>query len=136
MPSEWTVDSLKEHFEAIIDANDRRYEQRFKDQEAAVKAALASAEKAVEREQDNSEKWRENANEWRGAMNDRERNLMPRTEAEQSMKSVTEKVDALASRSERSEGKNTGFTDGWKYLIAGIGLIATIVGLVNLLWKG
>jgi len=71
MPAEWNFDTLKQHFDALREAD-----------KEAVKAALAAAEKAVEKADDNGEKWRENANEWRGAMNDRERNLMPRPEAE------------------------------------------------------
>jgi len=121
MSKGWTLESLKTHFEAIIKANDKRYKQRFEDQDSAVKAALASAEKAVAREQENSEKWRASANEWRGAMNDRERDLMPRTEAEQAIKANTDKINEITKRIERNES-------GWKYLVAAITLIATIIG--------
>ena len=60
----WTVDTLYAHFTALLEAQDK-----------AVKAALASAEKAVDRAEINAEKWRQNANEWRAAMTDRERNF-------------------------------------------------------------
>lgn len=132
--SAWTTDSLKEYFEALIKSNDQRYEQRFKDQAEAVKAALASAERAVEKAEANAEKWRMNANEWRGAMNDRERNLMPRSEAEKSIAANSEKVDALATRIERSEGRSSGLDTGWKVLIGAVGLIATLATLFAL-WK-
>lgn len=59
----------KEHFSDL----------RTADQEA-VKAALASAEKAVEVAETNAEKWRNNANEWRSAMSDRERDFLTRRE--------------------------------------------------------
>ena len=132
--SDWTIESLKEHFDSLIEANDKRYEQRFTDQDAAVKAALASAERAVEKAEANAEKWRANANEWRGAMNDRERNLMPRAEAEKSIQSNTEKIDAVAARVERSEGRSGGLDAGWKILIAVVGLIAAIATIVAV-WR-
>lgn len=89
---------LKDHFDALFSALEKRNDQRFKDQQEAVKAALASAERAVEKAEVNAEKWRMNANEWRGAMNDRERNLMPRSEAEKSTQANSEKIAALESR--------------------------------------
>ena len=52
---------------------------READQEA-VRAALASAEKAVGVAETNAEKWRNSANEWRSAMGDRERNFLTRKE--------------------------------------------------------
>jgi hypothetical protein len=55
-------------------------DQRFLDQETAVKAALTSAEKAVKISEDNNQNWRSNANEWRGAMSDRERDFLTRKE--------------------------------------------------------
>jgi hypothetical protein len=53
---------------------------RFIEQKEAVRAALASAEKAVEKAEQNAERWRNNANEWRGAMSDRERDFLTRRE--------------------------------------------------------
>lgn len=55
-------------------------DQRFDDQEKAVQAALASAEKAVDKAERQGERWRESANEWRGAMTDRERDFLSRKE--------------------------------------------------------
>jgi len=70
---------LKEYVEALIEAADRRYEDRFNAQEKAVNAALAAAEKAVETAEHNAEKWRANANEWRSAMTDRERQFLSKS---------------------------------------------------------
>jgi len=126
--SSWTVDTLKDHLIALISetekrlkeadrAADLRNDQRFDAQQEAVKdaltaqkeataAALASSEKAVMVAEVNAEKWRASANEWRGAMNDRERTLMPRPEAEAMYKSNAEKIDALQARMDRNEGKS------------------------------
>lgn len=113
--SGWTTDTLRDHVLALIErtkitleaadnASELRNEQRFTAQQQAIKdalisqkeavaAALVAAEKAVLVAEQNAEKWRAAANEWRGAMNDRERSLMPRMEAEQRIHSNAEKID-------------------------------------------
>jgi hypothetical protein len=69
--SAWNVWTLKEYVD-----------QRFIDEEKAVRAALAAAEKAVEKAEANAEKWRANANEWRAAMQDREVKFAQKSEVE------------------------------------------------------
>ncbi len=98
--SGWTVDTLKAYFE-----------QRFRDQE-----------KAVAKYAEDSEKWRQNANEWRGAMNDRERSLMPRAEAENSSQANADKIAALAARIDKNEGRTSG--------LMAIFLIVSAVGVL------
>ena len=97
----WTVETLKHHILSLIDAHDRRYEERFalRDKavtdafaaaEKAVNAALAAADKAVTAAmaatskatsvaETTDDKWRANANEWRQAMDDREKNFLSRS---------------------------------------------------------
>ncbi len=119
----------------LIDANDRRYgadseasKQAVKDalvaQEKAVNAALAAADKAVTAAEVNAEKWRGQANEWRGAMNDRERDLMPRLEAQQRFTSIEEKIDAL--RGSSGAGRRELF--GW--VVAGAAVIFAVLDRV------
>src|SRR6185369_7258440 len=126
--SQWTVETLKAH-----------YDQRFIAQEQAVKdaltaqkeaaAALAASEKAVAVAETNAEKWRASANEWRGAMNDRERTLMPRTEAEQASRSNTEKITFLASRIDKNEGRTNGLLMIFAIIASLGGLIAIFMAL-------
>lgn len=61
--------TLKEYYDAILAEKDK-----------ALSAALASAEKAVLKKEEEVERWRANANEWRGAMSDRERDFLTRKE--------------------------------------------------------
>lgn len=65
---------LKEYVETklkllneIAAERDRRYSERFLAQESALKLA-----------QENANRWMAAANEWRQAMNDRERDFLPR----------------------------------------------------------
>jgi len=145
--SGWSVDTLKDHLTALMEESEKRLtasdnaaelrnEQRFTAQQQAIKdalisqkeavaAALVAAEKAVLVAENNAEKWRASANEWRGAMNDRERNLMPRLEAEQSTRANAEKISILASRMDKNEGRTNG-------LLTIFAIIAALAGLVSI----
>lgn len=118
--SGWTVDTLKEYVESLIDGNDKRYEQRFEAQESATKYA------------------QEKSNEFRGSLDDIGKKQMPRTEAEALIKATadkaeagqsanSDKIDALQARLDRNEGRGLGLDAGWKILIAAVGLIATLI---------
>jgi hypothetical protein len=115
--------SLKEHFEKLLSEQDRRHELGLQ----AAKDAVAIAEA-------NAEKWRESANEWRGAMNDRERNLMPRAEAEAESKNNAAKVAALTQRMDLMQGRSTGANWLWTVLLGLLG-IALSLGAVILMVK-
>ena len=149
--SGWTTDTLKEYFDARLletekrlqsadQAADVRNEQRFTAQQQAIKdaltsqkeavaAALVAAEKAVLVAETNAEKWRAASNEWRGAMNDRERNLMPRTETEKGMQALADKLDSLATRMDRNEGRSGGLNAGWGILVGAVGLLAALIAI-------
>lgn len=114
--------SLREHMDS-----------RFESQEKAVMAALAAAEKAVNKAEDDAKSWRANANEWRSAMTDRE----ARFATVEMLSAVREKIDTLAalvgsmsSRIERAEGRGQGMQASWGYLVGAIGLAATVIGIV------
>jgi hypothetical protein len=125
--SEWTVGTLKEHYDQRFTAQNQAVNAALTAQKEAVAAALAASEKAVAVAEANAEKWRASANEWRGAMNDRERILMPRSEAEKSLAANAEKVDALATRIDRTEGRSGGLNAGWGYLVAAAGLVLVMI---------
>lgn len=72
--SDWTVDTLKEHFDTVLD-------QRFKAQEEAIRKA---AEDIDLRDIKN--------NEFRGQLADQAATLMPRAEANQAFKTLEDKI--------------------------------------------
>jgi chromosome segregation ATPase len=119
METGWTIDTLKEHLDALIGTNDRRYEQRFAAQDQAVTAALAAQEKAVaaalaaqekataaafassERAIDKAEnaqtEYNVRSNEFRGQLDDQAKLLLPRSEFDRSLADVVGKVEQLRS---------------------------------------
>jgi len=67
----------------VSDERDRRYEERFHAMDDKTSLALNASEKAVTKAEVAQEKRFDNTNEWRAAMQDRDRNQMPRVEIEQ-----------------------------------------------------
>jgi len=127
--SSWTLDTLKEYLEVVIDGNDRRYQQRFEAQEASNKYV------------------QEKSNEFRGSLEDIGKKQMPRTEAESLIRSAmerseigartnSEKIDALQARMDRNEGRGGGFNSSWGFLVGAVGLIATLIMIFMALRKG
>lgn len=74
---------------------DRRYEDRFKAQEAAVEKYDA-----------NAEKWRAVSNEWRAAMTDREQRFASREEMYSKFDAVTIAINSLKDTRSKHEGRS------------------------------
>lgn len=127
----WTLAGYISHNESMRDETDRRYEQRFVAQERAVEAALTSAKEAVLKAETASEKRFEGVNEFRATLADQAATLISRTEVEQVIKALDEKVDAVTGRMDRLDGRSGGLNSSWGYLIGGImaaGALLTILG--------
>jgi len=116
--SGWTLDTLFIYFSALM-----------VDQKEAVRAALASAETAVNKAEYNSEKWRDSANEWRSAMDDREVKFLPRTEYTAAHQALIDRIGMLENRVTKNEGTGQGLKQGWGYLIAAVALVMTLMGI-------
>ncbi len=113
--------SLKEYFDSRLEEQDKRNAQRFDAQEKAVGAALAASEKAVLKAEGAAEKRFESVNEFRGALDDRQRTLMPRTEAEL-------RLNVLEDWIKTRGGESSGFKTGWALAIGIILFAVAVVG--------
>lgn len=129
--NEWTFTTIKEYFVALLDAQDKRNEQRFDAQEEAVRAALESAKQAVQKAEVASEKRFDNTNEWRQSMNDRDARTPTRLEVDAKFETFATKLDAIASRLDKIEGRSSGFSAGYGYVIAAIMTAIAIYGLIH-----
>jgi len=96
--------SLREYVDRRFADNDATIKAALASQEKAVDAALAAQEKAVQVAEQNAERWRMSANEWRAAMNDRERQFPTRKEL-------------------------------WGYLTGLVFLVGTIAGVIGFLMR-
>ena len=100
---------------------------RFDAQEKAVNAALAAADRAVNKAEVASEKRFENMNEFRGALADSARLLMPRAEVEQSLKVLSNKVDMLEHRVNSRDDRGQAWGQGWSLLVAIASMALTVI---------
>ena len=123
--SEWTVDTLKEHFE-----------QRFQDSDKAVQAALQATKEAVLKAEVATEKRFESVNEFRAQLADQSSNLMPRSEYTVQHKALEDKISELTDRFNQSEGANKGSQITKGTMFAAIGALGTILGIVVLVANG
>lgn len=128
--SGWTVDTLHRYIRELIDERDTRYEQRFTAQEKAVKDALTAADRAVTKAELATEKRLEGVNEFRATLTDYTTNLMPRGEVTALLAGFDEKLTALQSRIDRSEGKGKGIDQAWGYLVGLVGVVAAAVAVI------
>lgn len=125
----WTFDTLLVHLERMIETNDRRYEQRFKDSQVAVDAALNAAKEAVQKAEAASEKRFEGVNELRAMATDQQRTFMPRSEAENLLKAMDTQIDELKRARDNRESIRTGGREMWAYIVAVVGVLFGVATL-------
>lgn len=119
--------SVKEYFEKILSEKDKYYERVFTEKDKALNAALSTAKEAVAVAERNAEKWRDNANEWRGAMNDKDKNLMQKSEFYTFKDGYEKQMDELKARDDKGLGKKEGVTQLIGYILFVIALIAFLI---------
>lgn len=157
------LDERDKHITALLSEMDLRYQQRYDAQikaldaallaaEKAVQTALTAAEKAVTKAEVAAEKRFDSVNEFRQLVNDVISQQMPRSEAQQRLTSLTERIgrettslsermdrdvrgimvsiDELKNDSISRAGRGTGLKDGWGYLVGLISFIATVITII------
>jgi hypothetical protein len=107
----WTFDSFQHYLEAMFIAHGE-----------ALRVALAANEKRLD-----------GMNEFRGAMGDRERDLMPRNEADIRLATQAADIAALKTTSDSSKARAQGMSAGAK---VAVGLVSMLVGLLGLFVAG
>lgn len=97
--------------------------------EKAISAALTSAAQAVQKAEAASETRFQSVNEFRSQLGDQAATFIPRTEAAARFDSQAEKLDALSSRIDKSEGAGGGLKQGWAFLIGAVGLASSVIAI-------
>ncbi len=142
----WTLHSLREYLLRVVadlaakvqqfgEQQDKAVQAALVAQEKAVQAALAAADKAVSKAELQADNWRQSANEWRGAMNDRERTFVPRTEFEQAIVTLKEMVDKLEKLVMADVNRKRGGDATWAYVFTFGGLLIGAAGLASAFLK-
>lgn len=148
----WTLDTLRAYADAAIQhagdvaaislaAAEKLSSQRFDDQSVAVAAALAAqkeavaaaltaADRAVSKAELAAERRFEGVNEFRGQLSDQAATFMSRAEALLQMQANADKIDALATRMDRTEGRSTGLNAGWVIFTTAVAALGVVVALL------
>lgn len=98
-----------------------------------VDVRFEGLDKAVTKAETATEKRFESVNEFRSALNDSNRLLMPRAEAERALQTLSDKLDALTHRVNAKNDQTTGKGQSWALIIAGTSLLSTVLGMAFLI---
>ncbi|MFG1882433.1 hypothetical protein [Micromonospora sp. NPDC049102] len=127
---EWRMEQRIDALERLIDAKLANITTKIDAQAAQVGLALSSADKAVTKAEAATEKRFESVNEFRQTLSDQTKTFIARVEFEVVRDSHARQIADLASRLDKLEGKGVGLNAGWVYLVGGLTVVATVVGLV------
>jgi hypothetical protein len=120
--------SLREYFDAKIEARDKYVDSMFKNQETAVTAALASADKANLKAEIASEKRFDSVNEFRQSLADAGRLNMPRTEAELRFNGIESTLKSLQDDTLAHTERNRGESRVWAIVTGVMGGVLGAIG--------
>jgi hypothetical protein len=94
---QWTITTLKEHFEALRAADLR-----------AVQTALETVERAISKADTATDKRFDGVNEFRKALGDQTAELLPRREYSAQHQTLVDAIADFSKRLDRAEGKREG----------------------------
>lgn len=133
--SGWTVETLKEHFEKMIDGERRANDQRFSAQEKAIETAEHNRDIAINKAEASIEKKSDIAYVKISDLQRTLTELMPRLEAESRFKGLVDKIDDLKESRSESKGKGTGWIESKATLFSMVSLIGTLIAIFYALSK-
>lgn len=115
----WTVDLLKEHMDAQLAALERRYDDRYQSQ----RAAIDKAEAAMERRFDG-------VNEFRAALTDQTTTYLRRDEYAARHDTLVATVDAIDSRLDRLEAASLALASNRVERRSGVSTTSAVVSVL------
>jgi len=155
----WTVNTLREYMLAIIEANDRKYSEKFLASDTAVSAAAATqltamqtalvaqklavdtAQIAAALANDKSEKATDKrfdaVNEFRAVLTAQQATFITRNEMELFITSVTDKIDHNTNNITEMNrmvaqftGQKSGVKESWVYVLGGVSILTLIASII------
>ena len=122
-PPVWTLETLKEHFDALRAADREAVSTALAAAEKAVAAAMAASEKAILKAENAADKRAEASNEIRGAMVDAQKSFADKAETERRLKNLEDKAIADA-------GRTIGASQLWAMAAAVVVAVAAVVAII------
>ena len=140
------IRALQHAMDIAFKESDLRYQQRFDAQakaleaafqaaKEAVQAALSAADRAVSKAELAADKRFESVNEFRKTLDDQQRTLMPREEANVQHRSVTDKLQNLKEQIDGLLSERAGVKGGYGYAVGDVGFMVAIAALIGWVLK-
>jgi hypothetical protein len=128
--SEWTIDTLKEHFEGLLAKSDQRTEEHFKHQEIAVTTALANTEKAIGKAELATEKRFDSVNEFRLTLSDQTATFARTDLLNAEVRRLEEKIASTAKDIADTRSRSSALMIALTVLLTVIGVGVGVITLV------
>ena len=125
------LESLRNLLDARLAEIDKRYEQRFTAQDAAVAAAFVAAREATTKAENANERRFESVNEFRQTLSDQAATFITRAEAEARIGANSEKIGDLFDRVNLMGGRQAGSTDARALMIAAVGILIGVAAVAT-----
>jgi hypothetical protein len=125
-PHPWTIDALKEHLETLIDRSSSQTVEHIKSVRDLTTQALMASREAILKAEAATEKRFESVNEFRATLDQQQRTLMPRAEAEIRFQSLVDQLTVLRNRTEQ----RVGWKEGVAYAVAAAGFIVALAAVL------
>jgi hypothetical protein len=122
--TQWTVQTLKEHYDYVLKERDEKINQKFESIELAVTKADEATEKRFE-----------SVNEFRAQLADQQRTFILRSEYEAGHKELTNRVDDIKLEVEKINNEKTGRSVVLAYVVAGISLMIAVYNVKDKVLK-
>ncbi len=129
----WTIETLKEHYDALLTERAARASERVASAQRSIEAALAAADKATTKAEEAIERRLEGVNEFRATLGDQQRLLMPRSEVEVMLQELRGRIERLEAARVGATSEQAGVKAGYVWAIGVVGLILTILTVTSVL---
>ena len=132
-PSGWTIDTLKEHYDRLLEDLEKRYDEKFLAQKSAVDAAFVSSQKAIDKSDESLKEYKATANEFRKTISDYRDQTISKAEhraLETILDSHAKQIAALQVSEGRGEGNQSARGRFTATTISIIGLVIVVLGLL------
>jgi hypothetical protein len=140
--SEWTAETIRQHYDEVIRVRDAFYKDLFlaqKDQVALslaaakeqVALALAAQKEAITKSENSDNDRFKSVNELRQMAIDQQNTYMTKAVAELRFKAIEDSLKIISETLIRQQSQKTGLSQGWGYLVGAVGFIGMILALVS-----
>ncbi len=121
--------ALKEHFQAVLLATERRLDDAIDSLRKQINVALTYSERAVDKAEQAQALRNVVANEFRGQLQDQAATFITRNELTVALTSIQSKLDDYGSRLDRTEGNKHGAASVGAVVLAVVAMAISLLGI-------